>query len=110
MLNKETKIVGLAWRYNGIPTIAEYNAFIGSVEAVLKAIFTDGRVEEFKLEKLPHCPLPESANEHYLLSPLWILAGDVERWEAPKQVRILRLLCEDGSQYFLEQPLLAQKR
>lgn len=104
-MNPDTKIVGLAWRHRGIPTLEEYKAFIASPEATLKVHYTDGLVEEFHLEKLPHEPRSSYPQGHYRLEPFGIPVACVQRWEFPKQVATVRLLLDDGSERFVGKPV-----
>jgi len=98
-MDENSRICGVAWRPLGYPTISEYNAFISRDDALLKINFTDGHLEQIRLELIPHSPVHD---DHYFVFPALLRAGDIKSWEAPKEVGILRIHFSDGSWYCLD--------
>ena len=107
-MNKDSWITGIAWRFEGTPSKAEYEAFFHRPDAVLKIIREDGQMEAvIPLQVIPHSPI---YSEHEFVMPKAIRAADIARWVTPKEVAILRFHLGDDSFYFVEKSLLAPMR
>lgn len=96
-MDKDDKLVGLAWRFKGIPTLEKYKAFMGS-DPKLAMIFEDGHREKLPLEIIPHCQME---SEDFYVFPWAIRLGDIRGWEAPEEVDQIRLSVYGKGFYWL---------
>lgn len=104
-MNEESKICGVAWRYRApfggaFPTIKEYNTFLERSDAVLRIVRKGGIVEaEIPLHMVPACDF--CCEDDSYVFPMLVRAGDIEKWEAPKEA-LLRLSVQGEGYFWLE--------
>lgn len=110
MADENSMVTGVAWQYDGIPSIRELDEFLKRENAVLRVVLKDEKVlAELPLVEIP-CFFGGVENWEYCTFYPGVRTCDIVRWETPKEVGSLAVKFDDGEVRFLDKSLLESMR